>query len=78
MWYVPVKDSKISANVSNDHEINRRYDEPREGVCPSKKKTLRGVCPSMTIHKDQEIDRVVKKSAKNLMNSRMGVCSNVR
>ena len=49
--YALVKDSKVSANVSNDHEINRRYDEPREGVCPNKR-VLKGVCPSMTTHKD--------------------------
>ena len=75
--YALVKDSKVSANVSNDHEINRRYDEPREGVCPNKR-VLKGVCPSMTTRKDQEIDRVMRKPAKDLMNSRMGVCPNVR
>ena len=31
----------------------------------------------MTTSKDQEIDRVVRKSAKDLMNSRMGVCPSV-
>ena len=40
----PVKDSEVSANGSNDHEINRRYDKPRKGVCPS-----------MTTHKNQEV-----------------------
>ena len=75
--YALVKDSKVSANVSNDHKINRRYDEPREGVCPNKR-VLKGVCPSMTTRKDQEIDRVMRKPAKDLMNSRMGVCPNVR
>ena len=63
MGYAPVKDSEVSANGSNDHEINRRYDKHRKGVCPS-----------MTTHKDQEIDRVVRKSVKDQMNSRMGVC----
>ena len=62
-----VKDSKVSANGSNDHEINRRYDKPRKRVCPS-----------MTTHKNQEVERVVIKSAKDLMNSRMGVCPNVK
>ena len=33
-----------------------------------------GVCPSVTTHKDQEIDQAVRKYAKDLMNSRMGVC----
>ena len=40
----PVKDSEVSANGSNDHEINRRYDKHRKGVCPS-----------MTTHKNQEV-----------------------
>ena len=53
MRYASVKDSKISTNGSNDHEINMRYDEPREGVCPS-----------MTTRKDQEIDRVMRKICK--------------
>ena len=75
--YALVKDSKVSANVSNDHKINRRYDEPREDVCPNKR-VLNGVCPSRTTYKDQEIDRVMRKPAKDLMNSRMGVCPNVR
>ena len=46
MGYAPVKDSEVSANGSSDHEINRKYDEPRDGVCPSKKNTLKGVCPN--------------------------------
>ena len=36
------------------------------------------VCPSMMTRKDQEIDRVVRKFVKDLMNSRMEVCPNVR
>ena len=75
--YALVKDSKVSENVSNNHEINRRYDEPRDGVCPNKR-VLNGVYPNMTTRKDQEIDRVMRKLAKDLMNSRMGVCPNVR
>ena len=51
MRYAPVKDSKVSANGSNDHEINRRYDEPEEGVCLSRR-VLKGVCPSMMTLKD--------------------------
>ena len=45
MGYALVKDSKISVNGSNDHEINRKYDEPRDGVCPNKeiKNTKRGM-----------------------------------
>ena len=39
--YAPVKDSEVSANGSNNHEINRRYDEPKKGVCPNKR-TLKG------------------------------------
>ena len=72
-----VKGSEVSVNGSNDHEINMRYDEPREGICPSRR-VLKGVCPSMMTHKDQEIDQVMKKPTKDLMNSRMGVCPNVR
>ena len=30
-----VKYSEVSANGLNDHEINKRYDEPKDGVCPS-------------------------------------------
>ena len=75
--YALVKDSKVSENVSNNHEINRRYDEPRDGVCPNKR-VLNGVYPNMTTRKDQEIDQVMKKPTKDLMNSRMGVCPNVR
>ena len=60
MRYASVKDSKISTNGSNDHEINMRYDKPRNGVFPS-----------MTTHKNQEVERVVRKSAKDHMNSRL-------
>ena len=63
----PVKDSEVSTSGSNDHEINRRYD-----------KTRNGVCPSMMTHKNQEVERVGRKSAKYLMNSRMGVCPSVK
>ena len=62
-----VKDSKVSTNGSNDHEINRRYDKP-----------INGVCPSITTHKNQEVERAGRKSAKYLMNSRMGVCLSVK
>ena len=55
-----VKYSEVSANGLNDHEINKRYDKPRNGVCPS-----------MTTHKNQEVERVVRKSTKDLMNSRL-------
>ena len=68
-----VKDSEVSVNGLNDHEINMRYDEPREGICPSRR-VLKGVCPSMMTRKDQEIDQVMKKPMKNLMNLRMWVC----
>ena len=51
MGYASIKDSEISTNGSNDHEINRRYDEPIEGVCLSRR-VLKGVCPSMMTHKD--------------------------
>ena len=70
MGYASIKDSEISTNGSNDHEINRRYDEPRDGVCPNKR-VLNGVYPNMTTRKDQEIDRVMRKLAKDLMNSRI-------
>ena len=32
----------------------------------------------MTTRKDQEIDRVMRKFAKDLMNLRMGVCPSVK
>ena len=50
---------------------------PKRGGCPSRK-ALNEVFPSMTTCKDQEIDRVVRKSTKGLMNSRMRVCPSVR
>ena len=34
MRYASVKDSKISADGSNDHEINMRYDEIKDGGMP--------------------------------------------
>ena len=37
-----------------------------------------GVCPSVTTHKDQEVDRAVRKIAKDLINSRMGICPSVK
>ena len=42
--YALIKDSKVLAKESNNHEINIIYDEPREGVCPNKK-TLKWICP---------------------------------
>ena len=68
-----VKDSEVSVNGLNDHEINMRYDEPRDDICPSRR-VLKGVCPSMMTRKDQEIDQKKKKPMKNMMNLRMGVC----
>ena len=41
----PVKDLEVSTYGSNDHKINRRYDKPRNGVCPS-----------MLTHKNQEVE----------------------
>ena len=35
-------------------------------------KALKGVCPGMMNHKDQEIDQAVRKYTKDLINSRMG------
>ena len=45
----------ISANGLNDHEINRGYDEPRDGVYPGRR-VLKRVCSSMMTRKYQEID----------------------
>ena len=50
---------------------------PKKGVYDPVGKTIKGVCPGMMIHKDQEIDRVVRKYTKGLINSRMGVCPSV-
>ena len=44
MGYATIKDSEVLANGSNDHEINRRYDEPKKGICPNKR-TLKGGMP---------------------------------
>lgn len=75
--HIPVKDSEVLANGSNDHKINMRYEKPKDDVCPSKK-TLKGVCPSLMTYKNQEINRVVRKSTKDMMNSMMGVCPSRR
>ena len=48
----PTKDSEVSTNGLNNQEINRRYDKP-----------INGVCPSMTTHKNQEVERVERKFA---------------
>ena len=48
----------------------RDMANPKRGECP--KSSAKGVYPSMTTHKDQEIDRAVRKYTKDLMNSRMG------
>ena len=63
----PVKDSEVLANGSNDNEINRRYDKPRNRICPS-----------MMTHKNQEVEQVGRKFAKYLINSRMGVRPSVK
>ena len=49
----------------------------RMGVCASRR-ALKGVCPSMTTCKDKKMDQAMRKFTKDLMNSRMGVCPNVR
>ena len=50
---------------------------PKRGVYDPVGKAIKGVCPSMMTHKDQEIDRVVRKYTKGLINSRIGVCPSV-
>ena len=37
---------------------------PKRGVYDPVGKTLKGACPSVTTRKDQEIDQVVRKTAK--------------
>ena len=44
---------------------------PKRGVYDLVGKALKGVCPGMMTHKDQEIDGAVRKYAKDLINSRM-------
>ena len=45
---------------------------PKRGVYNPVGKALKGVCPDMMTHKDQEIDRAVRKYTKDLINSRIG------
>ena len=47
-------------------------ENPKRGVYDPVGKAIKGVCPSMMTHKDQEIDQVVRKYTKGLINSRMG------
>ena len=53
----------------------RDMANPKRGECP--KSSSKGVCPSVTTHKDQKIDRAVRKYTKDLMNWRMRVCLSV-
>ena len=62
---------------TNDHKVNKRYEKPKEGVCLSRR-ALKGVCLSMMTHKNQEIDQIVMRSIKDLMNSKIRVCPSVR
>ena len=50
-------DSQRSRNRMSSEKIRKRSDKLKDGGMPSVK-----------THKDQEIDRVVRKSAKDLMN----------
>ena len=36
--------------------------------------TQKGICPSMTTHKDRQLDQNAMKSTKDLMISKKGVC----
>ena len=49
----------------------RGMAKPKKGVYDPVGKALKGVCPSMMTHKDQEIDRAVRKYTKDLINSRI-------
>ena len=53
-------------------KLARDMANPKRGECP--KSSAKGVCPSVTTHKDQEIGRVMREVGKTSMNSRMGVC----
>ena len=46
----------------------RDMANPMRGVYDPVGKAVKGVCPSMITHKDQEIDRAVRKYTKGLMN----------
>ena len=50
----------------------RDMANPKRGVYNPVGKALKGVCPDMMTHKDQEIDRAVRKYTKDLINSRIG------
>ena len=55
-------DSQRLINRSNSEKIYKRFDELKNEGMPQQK-SAKGVCPSMMTLKDQEIDRVVRKSA---------------
>ena len=50
---------------------------PKRRVYDPIGKAVKGVCLSMVTHKDQEIDRAVRKYTKGLINSKTGACPNV-
>ena len=50
----------------------RDMANPKRGVYDLVGKALKGVCSGMMTHKDQEIDRAVRKYTKDLINSRIG------
>ena len=56
----------------------RDMANPKRVVYDPVGKALNGVCPGMMTHKDQEIDRAVRKIVKDLITSRMGVCPSVK
>ena len=50
----------------------RDMANPKRVVYDPVGKALKGVCLGMMTHKDQEIDRAVRKYTKDLINSRIG------
>ena len=53
-------------------KLARDMANPKRGVYDPVGKAIKGVCPGMMTHKDQEIDRAVRKYTKGLITSRMG------
>ena len=62
--YAPIKDSEVSTNGSNDHEISTRCGKPKEGGMPQQK-SAKGGMPQY-----DDLQRSINRlsSEKNLQN----------
>ena len=59
-------------DAPNEMTVGDGPNEMTVGGCPERNDS--GGCPSMTTRKDPDLDQVMRKIAKYLVDSRMGVC----